>query len=1382
MKDYKVIDSIIFNNEIEMLKMRLDYYYNSVDCFVICESTKTLSGKSKELTFLKNLSIFSEYNDKIHYVVFEPTAEHLEQLKENSFFLESEQRECLRHKVMELSDENTLILLSDVDEFPRIEKFDEVRSMTKDLNMDAISFKLRTFYYSPLTELLINCYATVAINDYTLRNITRYNELRRYTFNCTHIEDGGYHFSFFSTPNEIKEKISSFSHQEFNNPEYTDIEKIKYRMYNGLDIFERADCPTVHYDKISSEFPLELYRHEIFFRNTFDRCYLKHHMLGRRNRAMQIPLEIENLQLSVNNHKPKVIVEIGTANGGTLARWFEIPSAETIISIDYPIGGHGGQGFEERTYVISDALEQANLTKKEFYAINGDSKNDYLVSRLEELLNGRKIDFLFIDGDHTYYGVSKDYEIYERFLSENSIVGFHDILDSPFHREYNCFVSTLWNELKEKYEYKEFVYPEFVDKKILELLYNLSDGKGGFGGIGIIEHFKKKDLIVKTNNISLVVPIHFNVSDTIKNVSTTLEASSNVNQVILFSNGTDDEGNRMLKEFADTNPIIELYIVKEALGFIKAVNESFKKCKNEYILCLNSDAVLYSNWEELLLNLCSDNENGLVGPVLCDDFILGCCFLIKKSVMNKIGMLNEGLGFGYYDDNDLSNRVVINGYKLGYSYHKHGFDWEEQFVRFPINHVQGVSFAKIKDEKLNEQKENNRLKFKKFISSDTAIVLKNLQYEEIKNKLNESDLFVIVNKSGNNFEKIRYDDDIIKIAHIFECTNEMNIDVLIKSVTKGKKIEIISEEKKNNLTWLAKFDDYSSMGILSQRILETLTKANLSCKSIIGNSETNNKLIKSLLKKDKNHTLGIMFSYPDMINELNEFKTKVIYTGVDSTGGIPNFVENSNKADFLLTPSNTSKEKMINLGVKKPIFVFPHGIDPEVFNYKKRIESGAFKFLYVGECSDRKGIFQLLEAFIDLFQHNKNVELHIKSNNDMLFYGADKIKDIIQPHKNIFWHTGNEGHEYVLELYSLCHAYVYPSRADTFGMTLLEAMACGLPIISTNEPGVTELIQGRYYQVKTKSVPVKDHPWMLGEWGEANVGDLKLSMLKVYDNYNNIISSNILKENSEFVIENYSWKKVTEKFEADILPKLKKEVKILTLLTSYNRPNHITNIINSIKSVRENGIINDVYIVDNSNDDNKDEIVNLINETIDKRFKLYVSDFNMGQRGAMLQMLEDVNIDNYDFIQFTDQDNVFNEPLSTYCDILDEYQDITFVTGYMSKEHTELGWRKTKFGNLCEKRSLRAGHMFMRMRDFKNLFPLHLDAHYGQPYNSSWNAGLDWELSYWNPKSAGKNKENNFVLCVPAGVLHKGIDSTFYEWPVEENEYKYNELIELRHK
>jgi hypothetical protein len=56
------------------------------------------------------------------------------------------------------------------------------------------------------------------------------------------------------------------------------------------------------------------------------------------------------------------------------------------------------------------------------------------------------------------------------------------------------------------------------------------------------------------------------------------------------------------------------------------------------------------------------------------------------------------------------------------------------------------------------------------------------------------------------------------------------------------------------------------------------------------------------------------------------------------------------------------------------------------------------------------------------------------------------------------------------------------------------------------------------------------------------------------------------------------------------------------------------------------------------------------------------------------------------------------------------------------------------------------------------------------------------ELTYWNHKSPGLNTSDNFIICVPGGVVHKGIDSTMYEWPVEENEYTVEELKKLRNK
>jgi hypothetical protein len=608
-----------------------------------------------------------------------------------------------------------------------------------------------------------------------------------------------------------------------------------------------------------------------------------------------------------------------------------------------------------------------------------------------------------------------------------------------------------------------------------------------------------------------------------------------------------------------------------------------------------------------------------------------------------------------------------------------------------------------------------------------------------------------------------------------ECMDLIQVgDVLISILNENRYMK-----KKNNFTWLAKFDDYTSMGILSKELLLNLTESDISCKSIIGMSDTNNQNILTWLSKENNHELGIMFSYPDMYQELNSFETKVIYTGVDSTGGIPNFVVNSNKVDYLLTPSFISKERMEKLGVTKPIFVLPHGIDPNIFKYKPRKKSDKFKFLYVGECSDRKGIFHLLDAFIELFGDNLDVELHIKSNTAMVFYNGEDIKKYTEKYKNIFWHVSNVGHENIIDLYDDCHVYVYPSRADTFGMTLLEAMACGLPIISTSEAGATELIKGRYYNVRTTLTPVVNHPWMLGEWGEPNDSDLRYFMKSLHNDYDSIKPEQ-LKENSDFVIKNYSWEKIGKKFEDEILPKLKKEVRILTLLTSYNRPNHIGNVIDSLKTIKETHYINDIYIVENSDTGVKNNVIEIINNHIDNNFNLYVSNFNLGQRGSLLQMLEDKNIDDYDFIQFSDQDNIFLEPLSTYCSVLNENRDIFFVTGYMSKEHGELGWRKTRFGNLCEKRSLRAGHMFMRMSDFKSLLPIHLDSQYNQPHNSSWNAGLDWELSYWNPNAPGRRLSNNFVLCVPSGVLHVGVDSTMYHWDVNKFEYTVDELKKLR--
>jgi len=1315
------IDSFIFKDELDILLLRIDYLYDSVDYFVFSDMSVDAANNYSE-----NKDKFEKYKDKIHLI--------------DSSADDEIQLDIIRRKVSDIACEGSLILFSDYYEIPNKKLFKDISESID--NVEAICLIQKKYLLSILNLVDTQWFGTVA---FKLENFKKCNlsEIIGNKYSLMSIDESGFCFSSFTSKN--------------------------------------SDSIEKNVTEISSDFPIEFYRHNIIFENTFNRVEINEGVLKRKNNAMQIPLEIESLQLYVDKIKPKVVVEIGSATGGTLARWFELPSVETIISIDLPNGIHGGQDIRERYSVVSDFYKQSFTSRKEFHPIDGDSKNKEIISQLETVLAGRKVDFLFIDGDHTLEGVTADFENYKGYLSEKSLVGFHDIIDSKFHRDNNCHVYDLWKSIKGMYKSKEFIHTELLDPVILPHFGNFI-ADGGFAGIGVI------DINQSRHEISLIVPVYSNVEATIRNINITLSCSTTIKEVLIFSNGSTSDENSKLKEAFSNNPIVKIKINDKPIGFIKAVNELFKMAKFENILCMNSDAHIGLGWENRLLPMLSNPKYGIVGPIMIRDFILGCCFIVKKSTLNKLGLLNEGFGMGYVDDVEFSHRVVRNGLELGFATFKSDFD-SSSFVDFPIVHTQGDSFKLLENVKIHELNDFNTIKYNNFKSAEIVYVIHNWNYEDIKSLIIErpDDTILSVMKSGEDFEKTRFDLDIIKKIHLFECTNEMDIDVITESILKGKiyhKLTSISEVRQKNgtkseITWLAKFDDYSSMGILSQRILENLSSVDFVCQKIIGETETNNKVILESFKESR-RDIGIMFSYPDMYSQLDEYKVKVIYTGADTTGGIPNFTQNINNADYVLTPSNYSKRIMENLGVKPQIFVFPHGIDPDLFKFTKRSLSNKFRFLYVGECSDRKGIFHLLEAFLFLFKNNQDVELHIKSNSSMLFYGSDKLLKIKEENSNIHLHFSNEGHTSVVELYNECHAYVYPSRADSFGMTLLESMACGLPVISTDLPGATEIIDSRYYKIKSTLVPVKDHPWMLGEWGEPDTFSLVKAMKEVYINYSEIVSSGKLRENSDYVRENFSWQAVVSDFETNILPKLVKKRKVITLMTSFNRPAYLKDTLNSIIKIKQDEVENHVYLVENSDEESKKIVNEFISTITEIPIKVYNSETNLGQRGSLLQMLEDINIDEYDYLQLTDQDNIFHEPISTYLDILDYFSDIWFATGYMSKEHQELGWRSTEWGNLCEKRTLRAGHMIMRVEDFKRLLPIKMDSQYGQLHNSSWHAGLDWELSYWNKNSPGKNSDTKFVLCLPGGVEHVGIDSTMYSWDVKANEYDLETLRHMR--
>jgi predicted O-methyltransferase YrrM len=163
----------------------------------------------------------------------------------------------------------------------------------------------------------------------------------------------------------------------------------------------------------------------------------------RSIRPQQIRTEIEQLVGEIEGVSPSTILEIGTSNGGTLYIWARsIKSCRRIISIDLP------EGYPYTSIKFFKSFDQT----KAIDFLRGNSHSEKTLDAFTQVLGHEKIDFLYIDGDHSYEGVKQDFMIYRQFMARGGIVAFHDIM----HHE-NYGVDRFWKEVRRKYASKEII-------------------------------------------------------------------------------------------------------------------------------------------------------------------------------------------------------------------------------------------------------------------------------------------------------------------------------------------------------------------------------------------------------------------------------------------------------------------------------------------------------------------------------------------------------------------------------------------------------------------------------------------------------------------------------------------------------------------------------------------------------------------------------------------------------------------------------------------------------------------------------------------------------------------------------------------------------------
>tara|TARA_E500000075_G_C6910951_1_gene279152 strand:- start:323 stop:886 length:564 start_codon:yes stop_codon:yes gene_type:complete len=179
------------------------------------------------------------------------------------------------------------------------------------------------------------------------------------------------------------------------------------------------------------------------------------------------------------------------------------------------------------------------------------------------------------------------------------------------------------------------------------------------------------------------------------------------------------------------------------------------------------------------------------------------------------------------------------------------------------------------------------------------------------------------------------------------------------------------------------------------------------------------------------------------------------------------------------------QEDLIKWNVGKPE-VWSLGVDLSTFQPKKR--TARKKKVYV--CTSRLAIEKNLDAFLGL---------KLDGEKWMIGSGPEE-KRLREKYPDVKF-FGNKSHEEIANIYQDCDYFVFPSKTDTFGLVLLEAMACGLPVAAYNVSGPKDVI------------------------GKSKAGILRENLAEAVRGLESLSALNAIKHAKKF-----SWEKASENF------------------------------------------------------------------------------------------------------------------------------------------------------------------------------------------------------------------------------------------------------------
>jgi beta-1,4-mannosyl-glycoprotein beta-1,4-N-acetylglucosaminyltransferase len=243
-----IIDSFLFFNEIDLLKMRLKYLGEEVDYFVISEANIDFSGKSK-FHYLKDIIATLPYSEKIIYQPIDINLWSLPWLlkrlrwitRPHKFLwkIQDAQRNSVLNIIVGKNLSADYVLFGDLDEIPNLQFVKDLRQSKVVLDAPK-TLRQRLFYYHPdIATHYEGWFGTICSPYKDFLNLLPH-QLRSKRENLAFIENGGYHLSYFMTLEDMKIKINAIANVERvqSSKELTTI-NIQSLILENKDLFGR---------------------------------------------------------------------------------------------------------------------------------------------------------------------------------------------------------------------------------------------------------------------------------------------------------------------------------------------------------------------------------------------------------------------------------------------------------------------------------------------------------------------------------------------------------------------------------------------------------------------------------------------------------------------------------------------------------------------------------------------------------------------------------------------------------------------------------------------------------------------------------------------------------------------------------------------------------------------------------------------------------------------------------------------------------------------------------------------------------------------------------------------------------------------------------------